>query len=237
LHAAGIYDISFARKVCCADFVVSSYTPTVTTLLRVQKATTPLSRGDLSIALVAEKRAQDITLPVIYDVDTEIEHVAAVAKSSGVKILNQWVGLTTVEDTSKVMQTANIVHLACHGIQDDSDATQSGFCLGNGRLTIAKLMELKLDDAFLAFLSACETAKGDREQPDQAMHLAAAILFSGFRSVVATMWYVDDCCCERAGADERQGNIRRRWAKGRQVVLRGAACNGGNRCRCGRVRS
>jgi CHAT domain-containing protein len=156
----------------------------------VQKATKPLSRGDLSVALVAEKQAQDANLPVIHDVDTEIEHVAAVAKSSGVKILDQWVGSTTIEDTSKAMQTANIVHLACHGIQDDSDATQSGFCLGDGRLTIARLMELKLDDAFLAFLSACETAKGDKKQPDQAMHLAAAMLFSGFKSIVATMWYV-----------------------------------------------
>jgi hypothetical protein len=52
------------------------------------------------------------------------------------------------------------------------------------------LIELKLDDAFLAFLSACETAKGDKKQPDQAMHLAAAMLFSGFKSIVATMWYV-----------------------------------------------
>jgi hypothetical protein len=89
------------------------------------------------------------------------------------------------------MQAANIVHLACHGIQDDNNATRSGFCLGDGRLTIVKLTELKLDNAFLAFLSACETAKGNKEQPDQAMHLAAAMLFSGFKSVIATMWYVN----------------------------------------------
>jgi CHAT domain-containing protein len=170
--------------------VVSSYTPTITTLLRGQKATTSLRHSDLCVALVAEKRAQDTNFPVIYDVDTEIEHIAAVVNSSSVEILHQHVGSTTVEDTSNVMQTANIVHLACHGIQDVSDASQSGFCLGDGRLTIAKLMELKLDDAFLAFLSACKTAKGDKTQPDQAMHLAAAMLFSGFKSVVATMWYV-----------------------------------------------
>jgi CHAT domain-containing protein len=159
-------------------------------LLRAQKTTAPLSRSDLSVALIAEKRAQDITLPVIYDVDIEIEHVITVAKSNSVDILYQRMGSTTIEDTSKVMQTANIVHLACHGIQDDIDATQSGFCLGDGRLTIAKLMELKFDNAFLAFLSACGTAKGDEEQPDQAMHLAASMLFSGFKSVIATMWYV-----------------------------------------------
>jgi hypothetical protein len=143
------------------------------------------------MALIAEKRAQNIALPVIYNVDTEIEWVAAVAHSRSVRIVRERVGLTTVEDTSKDMQAASIVHLACHGIQDTDDSTQSGFCVGDGRLTIAKLMELKLDNAFLAFLSACETAKGDQEQPDQTMHLAAAILFSGFKSVVATMWYVD----------------------------------------------
>jgi CHAT domain-containing protein len=40
----------------------------------------------------------------------------------------------------------------------------------------------------LAFLSACETAKGDKTIPDEAMHLAATLLFAGFRGVVATMW-------------------------------------------------
>jgi CHAT domain-containing protein len=40
----------------------------------------------------------------------------------------------------------------------------------------------------LAFLSACETAKGDEKSPDEAMHLAATMIFAGFRGVIATMW-------------------------------------------------
>jgi CHAT domain-containing protein len=190
LHAAGIYDK--AHRVSCADYVVSSYAPTLTTLLRAQRASAPLRRDQISIALVAEKRAKDAAFLTIPGVDEEIEHVAAVTTSSTIKAMHLQAGSTTVVGTSAVIQTANIVHLACHGIQDDDDATQSGFCLGDGRLTIAKIMELKLDNAFLAFLSACETAKGDKEQPDQAMHLAAAMLFSGFKSVIATMWYVDE---------------------------------------------
>jgi CHAT domain-containing protein len=173
------------------DYVVSTYTPTATTLLRVQKTATPLSRADLSIALVAEKKAHDSALQVIYGVDEEIGQVATVARSSGIQAIHQQIGSTTVGDTAAVIQKTNIVHLACHGVQDSSDATQSGFCLGDGRLTISKLTELKLDQAFLAFLSACETAKGDKEQPDQVMHLAAAMLFGGFKNVIATMWYVD----------------------------------------------
>jgi CHAT domain-containing protein len=139
---------------------------------------------------VSEKRAHERHLETIPGVDEEVRYVAAVAKENNIGIVHQQSGNTTVANTAAIMQTANIVHLACHGIQDETNATQSGFCLGDGRLTIPKLMELKLDHAFLAFLSACETAKGDKAQPDQAMHLAAAILFSGFKSVVATMWYV-----------------------------------------------
>jgi CHAT domain-containing protein len=55
-------------------------------------------------------------------------------------------------------------------------------------LTVSSLMSLSLPNAFLAILSACETAKGDVSQPDQAVHLAATMLYIGFKSVVGTMW-------------------------------------------------
>ena len=83
---------------------------------------------------------------------------------------------------------ATILHLACHGQQDTANPLESGFCLRDGRLSVAELMRLSLPNAVLAFLSACETAKGHQTQPDQAVHLAAAMLFVGFRTVIATMW-------------------------------------------------
>jgi CHAT domain-containing protein len=55
-------------------------------------------------------------------------------------------------------------------------------------LTVSSLMSLNVPSAFLAILSACETAKGDASQPDQAVHLAATMLYMGFKSVVGTMW-------------------------------------------------
>jgi CHAT domain-containing protein len=140
------------------------------------------------VALVAEKRAQESYLSNINQVVAEVESVAVVAQANFVDTVYLISNSTTVSGTCAAMEAANIVHLACHGIQDRTEATKSSFCLGDGRLTIAKLMELKLEKAFLAFLSACETAKGDAEQPDQAMHLAAAMLFTGFKSVIATMW-------------------------------------------------
>jgi CHAT domain-containing protein len=93
-----------------------------------------------------------------------------------------------VDAVSAALPQADILHLACHGVQDADDPLGSGFCLRDGKLTVSALMDIRLERAFLAFLSACETAKGDRDQPDQAVHLAAAILFAGFRSVIGTMW-------------------------------------------------
>jgi CHAT domain-containing protein len=49
-------------------------------------------------------------------------------------------------------------------------------------------MAFELDQPWFGYLSACETAKGDAEQPDQVVHLAATMLFAGFKNVVATMW-------------------------------------------------
>jgi CHAT domain-containing protein len=82
---------------------------------------------------------------------------------------------------------AHVLHLSCHG-QQHTDPLQSAFALKDGSLTISALMTLNLPNATLAYLGACETAKGDTNQPDQAIHLAASMLFCGFRSVVATMW-------------------------------------------------
>lgn len=94
----------------------------------------------------------------------------------------------TAEALHRYLPNANIAHFACHGEQDRTDPLESGFLMADSKFTVAHLMEMDLKPAFLAILSACETAKGDANQPDQVIHLAAALLFAGFPSVVATMW-------------------------------------------------
>lgn len=85
---------------------------------------------------------------------------------------------------------AIILHLACHGYHDLTNPLDSGFVMRDRILTLTQLMELNLPNAFFAFLSACETARGAESQPDQAVHLAATMLFTGFKSVIGTMWCV-----------------------------------------------
>ena len=134
-------------------------------------------------------------LPCVVD---EVELVRrAVPSRIPVELLDdvQHAGITpsAAPTTSAVLERlpeVTILHLACHGYQDPLKPLESGFVMSDTMLTVSKLMALNLDNAFLAFLSACETAKGDKAHADQAIHLAAAMLFAGFKSVVGTMWYV-----------------------------------------------
>jgi hypothetical protein len=79
---------------------------------------------------------------------------------------------------------------ACHGMEDRRDPLHSGFRLADGMINVRKLMRLKLDKPLLAYLGACDTAKG-LIMAEEAFHLCSAMLFTGFRSVVGTMWWVD----------------------------------------------
>jgi CHAT domain-containing protein len=157
-------------------------------LLRARAAPICLIPSSTQLLLVAEKHAKEENMPILPNVDAECEVVAEAATNASVHFFKQLSGANSVSGVVENASLANIVHMACHGIQNPSDALSSGFCLGDGNLTVSQLMNVELSQAFLAFLSACETAKGDAKQPDQTVHLAAAMLFAGFRSVIATMW-------------------------------------------------
>lgn len=70
--------------------------------------------------------------------------------------------------------------------------TRSGFAVWDATLTIADLAGQPTQSRDLAFLSACQTAAGSVRQLDEAIHLAAAMQFLGYRHVIATMWTVAD---------------------------------------------
>jgi CHAT domain-containing protein len=187
LHAAGFYDK--CREECCSDYVVSSCTPTLAALLRAQRSWPVINAEASSLALVAAPKAHNSTLPVLHSVHEEMNCVVSAAKKAHVSMNEYDFHQTaTLASTSDSLISSTFAHIACHGIQHPTDPLSSGFCLQDGNLTVSQLMELDLKDSFLAFLSACETAKGDWKQPDQTVNLAATMLFVGFRSVVATMW-------------------------------------------------
>ncbi|KAG2125684.1 CHAT domain-containing protein [Suillus clintonianus] len=78
----------------------------------------------------------------------------------------------------------------------DSHATnkpfESSFAMRDGPLMIKDIIRSHWQNPQFAFLSACHTTVGDKKSPDESIHLAAAMQFSGFRSVIGSMWSVDD---------------------------------------------
>ncbi|KAJ7479252.1 CHAT domain-containing protein [Mycena latifolia] len=188
IHAAGHYG---ADTDCVSEYVISSYTPTLASLLDPPtEAASPFKMT----ALIQPTTPGHSSLPATM---TELLRIRD-------KVPETW--LTRLGDTSSTkvdialhhIRDSSLVHFACHGAQDFENPLDSGLLLNDGRLKVSDLMrggehsQLKKKTMRLAFLSACETAKGDEKLPDEAMHLAATLLFAGFRGVVATMWTMMD---------------------------------------------
>jgi hypothetical protein len=189
IHAAGIYDGPEQSQVCCSDYVVSSYTPTLSALLNAQNKAPQTAPSHLDMLAIGEDARALPAMPRLRFVERElttVEHTANASKRD--YTIDTIPHHATVEGVTARIQTAHFVHLACHGTQDQTSALNSGFHLSDGKLTISELMDLNLDKAWFAYLSACETAKSDAQQPDQVVHVASAMLHAGFKSVVATMW-------------------------------------------------
>ena len=96
---------------------------------------------------------------------------------------------TRIQDALHQLKEASIVQIICHGQQDPKNPLDSALLLEDGKLTISSMQSIERAPAgSFAFLSACMSAKGDVNHPDEAIHLAATMLCVGFQSVVATMW-------------------------------------------------
>jgi CHAT domain-containing protein/tetratricopeptide (TPR) repeat protein len=89
-----------------------------------------------------------------------------------------------------------IVHVAAHGKVDSTDPARSGLVLSptaqdDGFLSVPEVLDLDLD-ADLVVLSACDTARGPVRRGEGLQSLARAFMYAGARSVIATLWQVDD---------------------------------------------
>ena len=86
------------------------------------------------------------------------------------------------------------VHFVCPGLLEPGKPFESSFMLYRGkRLSLLDIIRSQLPNAEFAFLAACHTAELTDESPaDEALHIAAAMQYCGFRSVVGTMWAMAD---------------------------------------------
>ncbi|KAG8884018.1 hypothetical protein FRB98_002659 [Tulasnella sp. 332] len=144
LHAAGIYR---AKQPKFPDIFISSYTPTLSALVRARTPTSnSVGRPSVLAIGVPEPAGRDGADGALLFVGKELRML-----------------------------------LQC-----------SRFRLQDKPLLMQEITRTDLPDAEFAFLSACHTATGDRNTPNEGLHLAAAMQFAGFRGVVGTLWAMDD---------------------------------------------
>ncbi|KAJ7478248.1 CHAT domain-containing protein [Mycena latifolia] len=192
IHAAGVYGEPTAN--CISNYVISSYTPTLALLLR------PFSVMPKPFKMTAIIQPNTPGFNALASTRTELQKIKTRVPDMWLTALGDRAAspadITTVLNHLKA---SAIVHFACHGHQDHHNPLESSLVLQNGeRLKMSQIMERvrpvegSNNPMSFVFLAACETAQGQEAQPDEAMHLAATLLFAGFGGAVATMWTMED---------------------------------------------
>jgi CHAT domain-containing protein len=222
VHAAGRYQTT--SGVCASDYLVSSYIPTLHSLIKARDVWAPIRRSDLTGLVICEESSHSSSAKYLPEAATEARIVRECFVSAHARVLNTMSTRTTRAELMSLLEntSAHVLHLACHAVQD-AEPLNSAIMLHDGQLTIEDIMRLSLPKATLAYLSACQTAKGDQNAPDQAVHIAASMLFCGFRGVIGTLWCVVAFVTRflSTNATETQAHERRRWTTARTPRLRG----------------
>ncbi|KAG1775510.1 CHAT domain-containing protein [Suillus placidus] len=191
LHAAHPFrtNADRSKEPCLEDLYICSYTPTLSALVRsrqmMKKRVLP------SFVTIGQGQPGKGKGKALLAVDSELELVRKLVPATANS--NTISGdAATRAGALEALQQNTWVHLACHGKQDPKQPYNSHFVMRDKSLTLLDIMEKDIPHAEFAFLSACHTAVGDEETPDEVIHLAAGLQFSGFKSVVGTLWQVDD---------------------------------------------
>ncbi|KAG1824845.1 CHAT domain-containing protein [Suillus subaureus] len=186
LHAAGPYE---KHRDSLSDIYISSYTPTLTTLVRARRRVFRDVSPQHFVAIGQGNPEGGKELKCVAPELTVVAQCLEPVVSS----------FTLLEDSDATVQGAldalnrnQWLHLACHGMPNRIQPFESSFAMRDGPLMIKDIIRSDWQNPEFAFLSACHTTVGDEDSPDESIHLAAAMQFSGFRSVIGSMWSVDD---------------------------------------------
>jgi hypothetical protein len=185
LHGAGYHSAADGRTVL--DRVVSSYTPTLRVLREAMEVSAErAAAGSDRLLFVGVPDAPD-QLQLAEEVAGEREFLRERFPSDLTVIEG---GDATMSTVQAAMAQHRWIHLSCHGHQDLNDPSTAGFVLSNGTFSITRISAMHYTGEY-AFLSACKTATGGLNLPDEVITLAAALNYTGYRHVLATLWSVD----------------------------------------------
>ncbi|KAH7884138.1 CHAT domain-containing protein [Phlebopus sp. FC_14] len=189
LHAAGGYQKGAPRSV--AELYVSSYTPSLSALIKARRSkhttSSPVHFAAIGQALPAERRTP------LEMVEKELDEIESHLPPS-TSILHKAREFSLDEGRSTPCITELIPGSTSPATAHKTSRNQFKSCLAmrDGPLSLLDIINSDLTTHEFAFLSACKTAVGDLSTPDEVIHLAAGLQFMGVKSVVGTLWRVDD---------------------------------------------
>ncbi|MEV0902443.1 CHAT domain-containing protein [Actinoplanes sp. NPDC049802] len=197
IHAAGRHDQD-GKSVL--DLAVSSYTPTLRALVAARRAPRAAPGRMLFVGLTETPGRR--RLPNVAAEADLIRDLVPTGRRA--MLLEQGATRDRVLD---MLDGHPWAHFSCHGDQNLADPSHGGLALYDGMLTVADISTRRFHGE-LAFLSGCKTAVGGSELTDEAITLAAALHYTGYRHVIATLWSVADRHAAQVTADVYRGLIR-----------------------------
>ena len=173
------------------------WVPTVRALGYARERNTASAGGEQAL-IVAMPTTPGLDSPLCHVVE-EAELVHARLPRSALLIENPAITNSHLPTKANVLAQLGdcaIAHFACHGWSHPVDPSRSLLLLhdhDSDPLTVASLAPIRLDQARLAYLSACRTAfNPSAELADEAIHLTTAFQLAGYPHVVGTLWEIDD---------------------------------------------
>lgn len=86
-----------------------------------------------------------------------------------------------------------VLHFSCHGAAHFAQPLEGGLTMAHGeRLTLREILGLRLKDARLVILSACETGLPGTQLLDEVISLPTGWIQAGMGGAVGSLWAVND---------------------------------------------
>ncbi|WP_335931841.1 CHAT domain-containing protein [Streptomyces sp. PTD5-9] len=172
------------------DRAVCSYAPTLRALVAARNRPAPATGGLLGVAVPSAPGMAQLrhAAPEVGSLREEFPGMTALIGP-----------LATRAAVLEQLRHHSRLHFAGHGSQY-SLAGGALHCT-DAAISLRDVIALRLSGAELAFLSACETARGITGLADEFAHLAGGLNIAGFSHVIATQWSISDLRAPQVARD------------------------------------
>ena len=190
----GLHYLSFASLYDGEAFLVERYplfySPSASLLGHFLRGEPPSAKAELQVLAIGNPRVGSpayelpFTEREVVSVERDFVNVTAL---TGEKATEEWV--------KQNISRFDVVHFGAHGHFDPVNPLFSSLRLApqqdDGILHLHEVMGLEIG-ATLVTLSACQSGLGDLRSADELVSLSRAFTYAGTRSILSTLWRVDD---------------------------------------------